>query len=579
MGSVFFLVLRRMRAPLILLILIYGIAILGLVLTPGVDANGQPQRMDFFHAFYFVSYTATTIGFGEFPNTFTVAQRMWALCTIYLTVIGWAYGIATMLSILQDKVFQRAVLHSRFSAKVRRLTDPFYLICGYGQTGRVLCRELDDAGLRAVVLDIREERINELGLVDYRADVPAFAGDAAAPELLRTAGLLHPQCQGVLALTGDENVNLAVAIAAHALRPPLLSICRAKTDAVAHNMASFGANRVLNMFDAVGARFRLSLHAPQVSRLWFTLNDFPGQPLPPLVQPPRGHWVIMGYGRFGHAVRAALLQEGSTTTVIDIRAPQDLPASEFRVGEGVEAAELKAAGIEHAIGLVACTDRDTQNLSAIATARQINPGLFVVARQNLATNSELFDAFRPDIKVIRSQVMAQECLRAMTNPMLARFLELIQQEKEATAAGVLAGLSERCEGRVPEHWLLSLGADSPSAVYGFLVNPLPPLRLSHLLADPHNPNRTLPCMPLLLAQCGEEMLLPRLDTPLFFGAQILFAGEDWAQRAQEQLTHQYPLIDYVRTGQMPPVGWLMRRFAAWQAARKAARQHEKTPEA
>ena len=38
MSSVFFIILRRMRAPLIVLIVIYAVFVLGLTLVPGVDA-------------------------------------------------------------------------------------------------------------------------------------------------------------------------------------------------------------------------------------------------------------------------------------------------------------------------------------------------------------------------------------------------------------------------------------------------------------------------------------------------------------------------------------------------------------
>ena len=41
-NSAFFLVLRRMRAPIIVLIVIYGISVIGLTLVPGVDAEGRP---------------------------------------------------------------------------------------------------------------------------------------------------------------------------------------------------------------------------------------------------------------------------------------------------------------------------------------------------------------------------------------------------------------------------------------------------------------------------------------------------------------------------------------------------------
>ena len=56
------LILRRMRVPLLVLITTYAISILGFVLVPGIDENGQRWNMTFFDAVYFVSYMATTIG-------------------------------------------------------------------------------------------------------------------------------------------------------------------------------------------------------------------------------------------------------------------------------------------------------------------------------------------------------------------------------------------------------------------------------------------------------------------------------------------------------------------------------------
>ena len=114
-ASVFFLALRRMRAPLIVLIVIYALSTLGLTLIPGIDAQGQPAPpMSFFHAFYFVSYTASTIGFGELPVAFSEPQRMWVSVVIFLSVIGWSYSIISLLSLVQDKGFQQVLLTAGF---------------------------------------------------------------------------------------------------------------------------------------------------------------------------------------------------------------------------------------------------------------------------------------------------------------------------------------------------------------------------------------------------------------------------------------------------------------------------------
>ena len=126
-SSTIFLVMRRMRAPLITLIVIFSISVIGLTLIPGVDSEGRPAHISLFESFYFMSYTATTIGFGELPYPFTAAQRLWVTFAIYLSVVGWAYAIGSLLTLLQDQSFRQALALRRFTAKVARLRQPFLL--------------------------------------------------------------------------------------------------------------------------------------------------------------------------------------------------------------------------------------------------------------------------------------------------------------------------------------------------------------------------------------------------------------------------------------------------------------------
>jgi hypothetical protein len=119
-----FLVLRRMRLPLMVLVLVFAVSVLGLTLVPGQDAEGRPDRLSFFDAFYFMSYTATTIGFGELPYAFTDAQRLWVIVCIYSTVVAWAYAIGALLTLLQDRAFRDALALQHFSRKVQRLREP-----------------------------------------------------------------------------------------------------------------------------------------------------------------------------------------------------------------------------------------------------------------------------------------------------------------------------------------------------------------------------------------------------------------------------------------------------------------------
>ena len=153
--------------------------------------------MSFFDAFYFMSYTATTIGFGELPHTFTDAQRMWVIASIYLTVVGWAYALGSLFALLQDRAFRDAIARQRFIRRVARVREPFLLIAGYGRTGELLGRSLDALGRRFVVLDDSQQRIDSLELESYhvRRSRPGRAMPAI-PDHLGVAGLGQRQLRG-----------------------------------------------------------------------------------------------------------------------------------------------------------------------------------------------------------------------------------------------------------------------------------------------------------------------------------------------------------------------------------------------
>ncbi len=316
-GAVF-LVLRRMRVPLVVLILVFSISVLGLTLIPGEQPGGGMRPMGFFEAFYFMSYTATTIGFGEIPYPLTTPQRMWVTFSIYVAVIGWAYAIGSLLAMLQDRSFRREITAQRFARQVRHIPEPFLVMIGYGEAGARVAHALDRRGRRLVVLDRAQDRIDALELAQLRADVPALAANPRVPGTLLAAGLGHPRCEGVLALTDDDEANLAVVQAAHLLRPGIPVIARAEAPAMGARMGAFGRPTVVDPFDAFGDRLRLILRTPALAQLFDWLVSPPGAPVPPRADPPaRGRWVVVGHSRTVAEVSADLRAAGVEVVEVD----------------------------------------------------------------------------------------------------------------------------------------------------------------------------------------------------------------------------------------------------------------------
>jgi voltage-gated potassium channel Kch len=549
MNKVIFLILRRMRAPLVVLILAYAISILGLVVIPGADAEGHPWRMDFFHAFYFVSYMATTIGFGELPYAFTEAQRMWTVVAVYLTVISWLYAIGKILSLIQDPAFKQAVVEQSFTRGVRHMAESFYIVCGYGDTGSLLVRSMVQRNMRAVVVDVSPERINELELDDLDLYVPSLCADASLSLTLKEAGLLHKHCVGVVALTDSDPVNLKIAITTKLLHPGIKVICRAETHDAEANMASFGTDRIINPYDTFAHRLALALHSPGTHLLYEWLTSVPGTELPVPLYPPHGSWVLCGYGRFGKAVKANLDQEGVKTIIIEVD-PEGTGCSDFCVvGRGTEAETLSAAGIEQAVGIVAGTDDDANNLSIVLTAAHINPDLFMVARQNKCDNDVIFQAALLDLVMQRSEIIARDILALLTTPLLDQFLRLILVESNEWANEQVSRLSAVTGDIVPDVWSFHVNeVDAPALVEALADGRQ--VTLGDVQRDPRERDQALACLPLLLLRRNREALLFPADEVAFeLGDEILFSGRGWVMERMKWSLQNRNALRYVQTGE------------------------------
>lgn len=553
-----------MRAPLIMLIVSYTIAVLGLSLMPGMDPSGNPWHLSIFEAFYVISYTATTIGFGEVPYPFSQAQRLWMTFSIYLTVITWFYAIGKIIALVQDPALRQSIKVSRFAHAVANLHEPFYIVCGYGETGSLLVGALDKRGIRVVTLDIDQDRINELELQDYQAPVPGLCADAQLPEILLQAGIQHPQCRGIAALTNNDHVNLAVAVAVKLTSPELPVLCRAEHNETAANMASFGTDHIINPYELFGEHLAMEIHALGTYLLHEWLTGVPGTALPSPTPPPVGHWVVCGYGRFGKAVVKNLEQEGASIQIVEARPELTGCEGECILGSGTEAPTLIEAGIENAVGIVAGTDNDINNLSIAMTALELKSDLFVVIRKNRRFNSPLFRKFNADITMQLSDIIAHECLAHLVTPMLAQFLHLARSQSNAWANQLISRLVEVVGENVPETWGAYINDDRAPAVMALIRHGKSvPLRL--LTKDPYNREQPLYLVPLLLLRDHQPTLLPGLDTELKPGDRILFCGTQTAKAAHPLLVLNHKVLTYVLEGIEIPDGIIWR----WLTARRA----------
>ncbi len=552
-----------MRRPLILLISVYAIAVLGLVLIPGQNAKGEPWSMDFFHAFYFVSFMGSTIGFGELPYPFTDGQRMWTLFSIYASVITWLYAIGSLLSLIQEPAFRQAVIRSVFQRAVKRIREPFYLICGYGDTGSKLVHALAKYDTHSVVIGDDQDRLNELEIGTTHLFVPAICADASDPSILADAGLNNHYCKGLIALTNNDEINLKIAITGKLLNTSLPVISRSDNHDTGLNIASFGTEYIINPYESFANRLAIALQSPGIYLLDQWLTGAPGSPLTDPVFPPRGKWILCGFGRFGKAVYHKLTAENIPVQVVEADPDTTHPPAGTVIDRGTEADALLQAGIQEAVGIVAGTDVDANNLSIIITAKMLNPELFCVARQNNQENQPIFQKAGLQLITQRSEIIARKILSLLQNPLLADFLIAIRSQEEPWADQLLSKICTVTDDLIPVNWIVTINESDSPAICNKLRED-EPLSLVILQNHPQQRDIQLPCVPIMLRRNHDSILTPESTTALKVGDQILFCGRDQARKQMQWTQNVTDYLDYVITGKPRPTirlpAWLRKKI-------------------
>ncbi len=560
-SSTSLLFFRRMRLPLIVLIAAYSIATVGFTLMPGTDADGNPWRMSVFDAFYVVSYTGSTIGFGEVPYEFSKAQRLWTMVSIYLTVVAWLFSIGSIISLMQDPAFAQALKGARFRRAIRNYDRPFYLLCGYGDTGRLLTQSLTELHHPVVAIDAAQDKIDALSVESYKAPVHGFCMDASLPENLVAAGLQSRWCMGVLAVTADDRVNLKIAVTARLLNQRAAAYARADEGEVADNMRSFDTSHVVRPADEFVYRLRLLLTRPHSYRLYQWLRSSPEHGLPAHREIPKGRWILCGFGRFGHAVYQALRELGLPVTVVEENTSLEGLPEDSVAGRGTLAETLKAANIDDAVGILATTQDDVDNLSILITARSLNPDLFCGAVANRWSNRPLFDSADTKFVGQHGELIAGTILSHIRSPLISQLFERLEKTTDAEAECVLNRLAPSPDSaRQPMFLTVRLSKNRAPALHALLSNGHE-LKLDLFSRHPMRPSERLGVEVLMLSRGDQDQILPDLNTSLESGDRLLLACSPSVARRIGILLESDAVAYKTVTGEELQQGWLFRKLA------------------
>ena len=550
-NSSLFIVLQRMRKPFLVITITYTIAIIGLLLIEGVDDNGNPYQMSIFDAFYFVTYTASTIGFGETPYEFTYAQRLWVSVSIYLTVLGWFYGIGSLVTLLQDKLFLREIEKATFRRQVKGLKQKFIIILGYNQiTSEIINRAIDQE-IRTVVIEKNENRANDLRLENFTPTVPILVADAYTPAALEEAGIKKYNCKGLVSIFEDDSLNLRIALTSKLLNPYVKLAVKSTTNNHTENLKDLDVEIIANPFSIISSEIAMALNAPSLLKLekWVYKIDNLNATLPSF---PQGKYIICGYGRMGQHIYATLKQynveaefvEMDRTKVGTFRADEMM---NITYGNADDKDLLLSVGIEESVAIISATNDDTTNLSILATARKLNPDIMTIARENEMEDFSIFENAKIDHIFMPSRILINKTTNALISPLSDKFIRLICRKDNNWASLLVKDLIQNVN---EEPLLYELRIDDKHAHEIIkAISAEKEVNLEIFTRSLYNREQKNNVIPLLLQREDEILLLPSLDIILKENDEILFACDENAKSDIEFIAENIYEFYYAYTGE------------------------------
>jgi voltage-gated potassium channel len=235
-----------------LMVLLEGVQIqlvgigLGLTTLLGTIVYMIIERWNAVDAFYMTVITLSTVGFGEVLPLSPVGR----VFTVMLILVGiglFTYGVSSAIEYIATGEVLVNLAARRKEERLFTMKN-YFIIVGFGRVGREVAAALYAEQSPFVVIDVREESIEDATERGYIC----VTGSATEDNVLLEAGI--QQARGLVACAGSDATNVYAVLTARGLNDKLLIIARTIDDHSEPKMLRAGANRVISPYSISGRR-------------------------------------------------------------------------------------------------------------------------------------------------------------------------------------------------------------------------------------------------------------------------------------------------------------------------------------
>jgi voltage-gated potassium channel len=243
---------RRVMNAALLLLALFFTGVFGYKLV------GGPEHT-WLDALYMATITLTTTGLRDVIPTNEPAAEAFTVAYLIFGATAALYTLSTITAFIVEGDLTRGFRRRRMQATIDAMQGHF-VVCGAGQTGTAVLRELVHTQRPCVVIEHSHDHIK--AAEQNFAAVPILHGDCSDDETLSRAGV--QRASGIVVCTDDDKVALVTTVLARQLNPKIRIVVRATTERAASRLRQAGADGVVAPAAIGGMRLASELVRPSV---------------------------------------------------------------------------------------------------------------------------------------------------------------------------------------------------------------------------------------------------------------------------------------------------------------------------
>ena len=236
-------------------LMLVGVFLVGVV---GYRIIGSPEH-GWLDALYMTTVVLTTTGLREVVPTESVAGEIFTTVLLLFGATAAVYTLSMITAFIVEGDMTQGFRRRRMQKRIDAMQGHF-IVCGAGQTGTSVIRELISTERPCVAIEHNHQHVAEI--TSAFPQVAVLHGDCSDDETLTKAGM--QRAAGIVICTDDDKNALVTTVLARQLNPNVRVVARATSDKAASRLRQAGADGVVSPAQIGGMRLASELVRPNV---------------------------------------------------------------------------------------------------------------------------------------------------------------------------------------------------------------------------------------------------------------------------------------------------------------------------